>query len=475
MPDQQQTNQEAVGGVGVDALQAPAADVSTHTTEAARLGRLELWGGVECTINRVGETFFDQAALSGHRDRTREDLERFERLGLRTLRTGLHWEHFAATGSWATFDRLLGDMRELGLRPIAGLLHHGSGPKSTDLLDPGFPEKLAAYALTVAERYPFLIDYTPVNEPQTTSRFSCLYGHWYPHHRSLASYVRALYHQLKGIALSMQAIRSVQPAARLIHTEDGGVTFATPQLEEYRAERELRRWLGTDLLCGRVDRGHAAFAFLREHGLGEDEILWFAEHPCPPAVLGLNYYVTSDRYLDHRLELYPPHFAGGDSAVEPLVDIEAIRVRPEGIAGIGAILQAAWQRYGLPVAITEAHLGGSPEDQVRWLDEVWRAAEAARRDGAEVRAVAVWALLGSWNWANLCTADAGIYEPGVFDLRDGTRTPRAGVLADLVQELAQGRSAEESTARQAAWWSRPDRLTYPPYVAEKRQQQIPAG
>lgn len=440
-----------------------AAADAVRTSEGDGSNGLELWGGVECTINRVGDTFFDQAALSGHRDRTREDMQRFERLGLRTLRTGLHWEHFAETGSWDSFDRLLGTMRELGLRPIAGLLHHGSGPPTTDLLDPDFPEKLAAYALAVAERYPWVMDYTPVNEPQTTSRFSCLYGHWYPHHRSLASYVRALYHEIKGIVLAMEAIRSVQPEARLIHTEDGGVTYSTPQLEEFRAEREMRRWLGTDLLCGRVDREHPAFGFLLRHGLTEGEVLWFAEHACPPSVLGLNYYVTSDRYLDHRLELYPANFPGGDSAVEPLVDIEAIRVRKEGIAGIGAILTAAWERYGLPVAITEAHLGGSPEDQVRWLSEVWQAAETARQEGADVRAVTVWALLGSWNWANLCTVDAGMYEPGVFDLSDRAGAPRTGVLAELVEQLARGGRLDEGDASEAGWWRLAERTTYPPY------------
>ena len=115
--------------------------------------------------------------------------------------------------------------------------------------------------------------------------------------------MRALLNQIKGIVLSMEAIRTVQPAARLIHTEDGGRTFATPQLESYRLEREHRRWLGVDLLCGRVDPSHPLYAFLLEHGITSDELLWFLHNPCPPDILGLNYYVTSDRFLDHRLEL----------------------------------------------------------------------------------------------------------------------------------------------------------------------------
>ena len=135
------------------------------------------------------------------------------------------------------------------------------------------------------------------------------YGLWYPHYRDMRSYVRSLLNQVMGIVLSMQAIRTIQPAARLIHTEDGGKTFATPPLEAYRVQREHRRWLGVDLLCGRFDQFHPLFAFLLEHGATSQEVLWFTLNRCPPDILGLNYYVTSDRFLDHRLELYPPRAA----------------------------------------------------------------------------------------------------------------------------------------------------------------------
>ncbi len=419
---------------------------------------LELWGGAECTVNRVHDSFMDQHGLSGHRERLERDLECIAALGMKTLRAGLPWEHYAGTRSWETADRMLGTMRELSLRPIVGLLHHGSGPADTDLLDPDFPARLAAYALAVAQRYPWVTSYTPVNEPHTTSRFSCLYGHWYPHHRSMASYLRAFLHEMKAIVLAMEAIRTVQRRAKLVHTEDGGRTFAPPELESIRAQREQRQWLGTDLLCGMVDRHHPLFPFLLEHGLGEREILWFAEHRCPPAVIGLNYYVTSDRYLDSRTELYAPFMRGGDTGSEPLVDIEAIRVRPEGIAGACAVLTEAWQRYRLPVAITEAHLGDRSDQQIRWLREIWDGALQAQRNGADVRAVTVWALFGSWNWCNLCTEDKGIYEPGAFDVRSGT--PEVTALGQFVQTLAGGDPPFHPALAGNGWWSLPDRLAY---------------
>lgn len=74
----------------------------------------------------------------------------------------------------------------------------------------------------------------------------------------------------------------------------------------------------------------------------------------------------------------------------------------------------ACKRYGLPVAITETHLGCVPEEQARWLAETWDQAEEARAEGVDVRAVTAWRLLGLYDWCHLCTREAGAYEPGVF-------------------------------------------------------------
>ena len=406
----------------------------------------------------MDDAYFDQHTWSGHRTRVPEDLELIASLGIKTLRTALQWEHFEATGSWDFFDKTLGEMQRLGLTPIAGLLHHGSGPQETDLLQPDFPEKLAAYASAVARRYPWITHYTPVNEPHTTSRFSCLYRHWYPHEASIASYLRALLNEVKGTVLAMRAIREVQPNAQLIYTEDGGATFSTPELESFRAEREHRRWLGTDLLCGCVHKHHPLFDFLLKHGCTAEELLWFAKNPCPPSVIGFNYYLTSDRFLDHRLHLYPDYFRGGDSGSEPLVDIEALRVRPEGLAGAGAVLKQAWDRYRIPVAITEAHLGGECDDQIRWLGEIWRAAHAAKASGVDVRAVTVWALLGSWNWFNLCTRDEGKYEAGAFTLVEGKPSPTP--LSAYISKLADGTVDTDFQAPVPPWWHCEDRIAY---------------
>ena len=160
---------------------------------------VEIWGGVECTCRRVGDNYSDQLTRNGHRDRL-SDLDRFADLGLRTLRYPVLWEHVAPESldrpNWRWPDERLARLQALGIELIAGLVHHGSGPRYTALHQPSFAPGLARYARMVAERYPWLRYYTPVNEPLTTTRFSGLYGLWYPHGRDDRTFVRILLNEL---------------------------------------------------------------------------------------------------------------------------------------------------------------------------------------------------------------------------------------------------------------------------------------
>ena len=419
-------------------------------------GPPEVWGGVEYTCNRVNDEYFDQVELSGHSTRP-ADYESFAALGMKTFRFGLLWERYERLKAWNWFDERLQWMKGSGMRPIAGLMHHGSGPEHTSLLDPIYPEKLAEYAASVAERYPWIDAYTPVNEPHTTARFSGMYGIWYPHHRSRRSYLQALLHQLKATVLCMEAIRRVRSDAQLIQTEDVGRTCGTEALRSVVEVLSERRWLTFDLLCGRVDRKHPMFRYMVDERIPEREILWFADHPCVPSVIGINYYPTSDRYLDHRVERYSPDRRSSEGH---FVDVEAVRVEGRGLAGAGSLLLEAWRRYGQPVAITEAHLGGPVDDQIRWVSEVWRGVKDAQAMGAECVALTLWALLGSYYWNQLVTRPNGHYEAGVFDVRSGT--PVATELSRIVAQMADGREPRHPALKSRGWWQDEGRVIYRP-------------
>jgi dTDP-4-dehydrorhamnose reductase len=428
----------------------------------------EVWAGVECTVNRVGERWLDQCVRSGHVART-DDLERFAALGISALRYPVLWEHVSPDrpdrADWSVPDERLARLRALGIRPIAGLVHHGSGPRWTSLVDPAFPERLAVFARAVAERYPWVLDWTPVNEPLTTARFSGLYGHWYPHGRDDATFVRCLLAELRATALAMRAIREVIPGARLVQPEDMGRTTGTPRLAPHVAFENARRWLSLDLLCGCVGPDHALRPYLRASGATEADLVAFEERPTPPDVVGLNYYVTSDRWVDEREDRYPAWSRGGNGR-DRFADVHAAIGDPAGIAGHRWVLARAWERYGVPVALTEVHLGGPREEQLRWLRDAWLASTSLRAEGVDVRALTVWSLLGAYDWNTLVTADRGFYEPGPFDVR--ARAPRRTALARMTRALATEGRYEHPALAGPGWWRRPHRLVPGSPAAEAR-------
>lgn len=422
---------------------------------------LELWAGPECTVNRIGDRFTDQLVSSGFATRL-DDLDRLASLGITRMRFPLLWERTApqAPGrhDWRWADQRLARLRELKVAPIAGLLHHGGGPLYTDLLDPGFAQGLADFARAVAERFPEIDAYTPVNEPCTTARFSGLYGLWYPHRQDDASFVRALLNQIRATVLAMRTIREINPQAMLVQTDDLGYTHSGPALR-YQSEFEnARRWLSFDLLCGRVGPEHLLWRYLRRHGASDHELRWLLERPCTPDIVGINSYVTSERFLDDRLALYPASQHGGNQK-DRYVDLEAARVHNLHIGGFAARLRETCERYRLPVAITEVHLGCSREEQLRWLHQAWQAAQLLRAQGYKVCAVTAWAAFGTYDWDSLLTKEEGHYEPGLWDVSSGV--PRPTALSTLARQLGAGEAPAHPVIEGPGWWQRDLRLSYP--------------
>lgn len=417
--------------------------------------RIALWGGVECTVNRVGDAYRDQIQMSGH-DVRADDLDRFARLGIKALRYPVLWERASpgATPDWTWSDERLDGLRRLGIAPIVGLVHHGSGPRHTHLLDESFASGLGRFAGEVAARYPWVEAWTPVNEPLTTARFAALYGHWYPHVTDERAFWLALLNQVDATRAAMKAIRRANPAAKLVQTDDLGRTYATDELADQAAHDNLRRWASWDLLFGHVDRSHPLSDRLGRFGFA-DRLRIIADDPCPPDVIGLNHYLTSDRYLDHRLDRYPQHLHGGNCRMR-YADTEALRALPEQPAGLAGAIREAWTRYHTPIALTEVHNGCTREEQLRWAAQAWDTAHLAEAEGIAVVAVTAWSLLGSHGWDTLLRAE-GRYEPGVFDVASGT--PRETALATLWRGLPAG-AARHPVAREPGWWQRRERLIY---------------
>ncbi len=398
--------------------------------------KIEIWGGIESTINRVNDAFHDQLEYSGHYTRA-GDIDTIASLGIKMLRYPVLWEKHQPTVDtvidWTFVEKSLNRLKELKIEPIAGLVHHGSGPKFVNFFDGSFEEGVANYARMVAEKFPWLEYYTPINEPLTTARFCGLYGHWYPHEANALSFHKILLSELKATIMAMKAIREINPHAKLIQTEDLAKVYSTSKLK-YQADFEnQRRWLSYDLLCGRVNEKHKLYTYLtKKVGISKKELDYFQENYCMPDICGFNYYITSERYLDENLSKYPKEFHGGNHK-HTYADIHTALVKLNKKSGPDLLLREAYEHLQLPIAITECHLCDTNDKQVQWFNAMWETANNLKNDGVDIRALTAWALFGLHGWNKLVTEPWGTYEPGVFNISSDHLMPTA--LVSLIQSL----------------------------------------
>jgi dTDP-4-dehydrorhamnose reductase len=417
-----------------------------------------VWAGPECAFLTVGRWACDQLALTGH-DRRPGDIDRLAGLGVTAVRYPVLWGRGGGrrdATDWAWAEDRMARLDAAGVTTIAGLLHHGSGPPDADPLDPAWPDRFGAYAGEVARRFPAIGAFLPLNEPVTTARFGALYGWWPPYARDPDVFASLLLALCRGIAAAARAIRAVRSDAPIIVNEDVGRTFASPRLRSVARRHDERRWLAFDLLAGRVDRSHPAWRMLGRSRVARRALDELRLDPVNPDLLGIDHYVTSDRYLDEDLGRFPDWTHAVEGRLR-YADVEVARVGGHEVGGFEAAIADAWERYRRPLALTEVQLAGEPADQVCWWLEAWTAASDAVARGIPVRGVTAWSAFGAYDWASILRDPHGAYEPGCYDA-SAAGEPVPTLLAGAVRATA----ASAAGSRGTGWWRREDRVLYRP-------------
>ena len=403
----------------------------------------EFWASPEPTVARIDAARVrDQLAETGHA-RRESDVDRLAALGIGATRYPVLWERVEAVRGRFDFgwsDRRLRALAERDVEPIVTLLHHGSGPVWTDLLDPEFPQKFAVYAATVARRYPWIERWTPINEPLTTARFATLYGAWYPNRRfDDRAFGRAIVNEARGFALACERIADVVPDASFMLTEDlQSFTAADERVAAYVAHKRERMYLSCELLQGRIVDGHPMHRYLTETcGVPAGELARLERAPQPPDVMGWNYYPNSERWLESD---------GAGHRNVGMVDVAPERLAPE------PLLRAAYARLSVPVALSEVHVIGSERERARWFLQRLDDALALRASGVPVVAVGAWAAFGMVDWSSLLCGNDRHVEDGVYTFAGPDGEPKPTLVAAVLRELAAGRIPEKPA--ESAWWER---------------------
>jgi dTDP-4-dehydrorhamnose reductase len=426
---------------------------------------LELWASPEPTFARIDATTVrDQSAETGL-DVRLDDAERIAALGVTVSRAPVLWERVSPDdphqSDFREPERRLNGLRAAGIEPIVTLLHHGSGPQYTDLLDPAFPMWFAEHAEATARAFPWVRRWTPINEPLTTARFATLYGVWYPNMRDDRGFGRAMVNQTLAQQAAMRRIRRVIPDAQFVLTEDLQRHAAgDDRVAQYVAFLRERVYLSVELVAGRVGDDHPLATFLTERcGVNALELAMMQRDAAAPDLVAFNHYPHSERYL----------FTHGDD----VADVPAVYVAGQPAPAVAPLLRAAAERLHLPLAVGEVHAHAPAAERVRWLAQHAADVQLVRDEGVDVRAFGAWAAFGMIDWHSLLRARARVAEDGIYTFAGPNGTPQPTAVADALRELAASGRIDDGGVR--GWWERADRALAPDELIAMRDAGRPEG
>lgn len=337
--------------------------------------------GIEDTFigqphRRTGRTL-DEYELQQHYRFWRDDLERIASLGVRRMRYGIPWYRVnPAPGrfDWSWTDQVIPYLvDDLGIEPIVDLMHYGC-PLWLEqaFVDPGYPELVAEYAASFAERYRRLLRfYTPLNEPIVNAWFCGRSGAWPPYLRGPAGYVRVLLAIVRGMVRTIEALRRVRPDVVIVQVEASARVLVDPGLEDRYATDIAQQFLPTDLMLGRVDEAHPMRPWLLTHEATVEELDALAEASRAARigidVMGINFY---------------PHLSTARLTGTPEAPIR--RHTYASADDLTSVLRDYHEHFGVPVMITETSDLARVSRRESWLETSVEAVRGARAGGVPV-------------------------------------------------------------------------------------------
>ena len=347
--------------------------------------------GIENTFvphTRPGLRALDEYELTQHYQLWREDLDRVADLGISHIRWGVPWYRVNPRPDqfdWAWVDQVLDYLVvRKGLQPILDLMHYGTPLwLENSFLNISYPQRVAEYANAFAERYSSLVRiYTPLNEPTVNAEFCGRHGQWPPYLQGEDGYVKLLLPLVRGMIHTAQAVRDAHKDAVFVQVEALGWVWSSDETLHDHVERHLAHtFLAFDLATGVVDTTHLLWPYLHEHGLDESGLAWFQDHAFAMDVLGVNLYPWSGGEL-HR------DASGG---VYRRGELDGSQ--------LGSVLRHAWQRYGLPMMVTETSARRDVAGRAQWMDETIAAVRATRCEGIPVNGYTWFPALTMIDWA----------------------------------------------------------------------------
>jgi len=346
--------------------------------------------GIENTFipqERPGLRALEEYELTQHYQLWRADIDRAAELGISHIRWGIPWYRVNPQPGryvWDWVDEVLDYLvNQKGIQPILDLMHYGAPLwLENAFLNADYPQYVAEYAGAVAERYRDLVRYyTPLNEPTVNAAFCGRRGEWPPYLEGEDGYVKLLLPIIRGMVQTVETVRQADPEAIFVQVEALGWLWTEDERLQAEVERRLAHtYLAFDLFSGRVDTGHLLWPYLRQHGTTENDLAWLQERAVAVDVLGVN--------------LYP--WSGGELVMGP----DGLAQRRGELNGyhLADVLRHTWQRYKLPMMITETSARRDVSGRSQWMDETISATAAVRAEGIPVTGYTWFPVMTMIDW-----------------------------------------------------------------------------
>jgi beta-glucosidase/6-phospho-beta-glucosidase/beta-galactosidase len=376
----------------------------------------------------------DEMASCQHYERWREDFSLVSEMGLEYLRYGPpYYRTHVSPGryDWSFSDQTFGELERRQITPIVDLCHFGVPDWIGDFQNPDWPPLFAQYARALAERYPWVRFFTPVNELFVCANFSARVGWWNERLRSDRAFVTALKHMCRATLLAEQAILQVRPDANFVQSEATSYFHArNPEAEDRAGNLNQLRFLSFDLCYGHTVDSRM-YEFLMDNNLTREEYHWFLDRGRAMrrhCVMGNDYYVSNE----HRV-------SPGDGPIVPSGEI----------FGYYVITKQYYKRYRLPVMHTETNFKDS-EQAPHWLWKEWSNVQLLRKEDVPILGFTWYSLIDQVDWDTALREDNGHVNPcGLFDM-DRKIRPVGGAYKELLKEWygivqEKGRKSVEAT------------------------------
>ena len=333
-----------------------------------------------------------------HWNRVTQDVGLLRDLGANAYRFSIEWSRVEPRpgewdeSAWAHYADEVTQLRAAGVEPMVTLLHF---TLPTWLADRGglaaddFAQRFGAFAAEAARRIGHDVRYwCTINEPNVQMYQSYVVGVWPPESQDREQAARAFTGLVRAHALAAQAIRAARPDARI---------GAAVNLIVFDP---VRRWWLLDWIAAReADRGfNWAFYDSIKRGAVKLDLAGFpaVDEPMPELAgsadfMGVNYYQRNMV----RFSPGAPGLVELEQGPGPRTDT-GVEIYPEGML---RLLRRAWDRYRMPIIITESGLADST-GRVRpgHIRSHTYAMARAMQDGVPVEGYFHWSLMDNFEW-----------------------------------------------------------------------------